>query len=68
MCSCHLWEACHVWLRNYEMKEEKAPVQEGPIKSIDPAQVPKEPSPFAVEGFEWVTMNLDDGKEVLRCR
>lgn len=30
---------------------------------IDPEQVPKEPQPL-LEGFEWVTMDLIDDKEV----
>ncbi|KAI9841594.1 MAG: glycylpeptide N-tetradecanoyltransferase [Sclerophora amabilis] len=43
--------------------DEQAEVEEGPIKIIDPEKVPKEPSPL-IEGFEWVTMNLMDEKEV----
>ena len=43
--------------------EKVASEEEGPIKMIDPEQVPKEPSPMA-EGFEWVTMDLEDGKEL----
>ena len=42
---------------------ETAPVEEGPIKEIDPEQVPKEPKAL-YEGFEWVTMNLEDEKEM----
>jgi len=38
-------------------------VEEGPIKIIDPETVPKEPSPMH-EGFEWVTMDLTDEKEL----
>lgn len=38
-------------------------VEEGPIKTIDPAKVPKEPPPMH-EGFEWVTMDLTNEKEV----
>lgn len=43
--------------------DEPQQVQEGPIKVIDPERVPKEPQPL-LEGFEWVTMNLMDDKEV----
>lgn len=39
-------------------------MEEGPIKTIDPEQVPKEPPPFAVDGFEWVTMDLNDERQV----
>ncbi|CAL8576697.1 glycylpeptide N-tetradecanoyltransferase [Xanthoria parietina] len=43
--------------------DEPQQVQEGPIKIIDPERVPKEPQPL-LEGFEWVTMNLMDDKEL----
>ncbi|KAK8195431.1 glycylpeptide N-tetradecanoyltransferase-like protein [Phyllosticta capitalensis] len=44
--------------------EEKGKLAEdGPIKIIDVDRVPKEPSPM-VEGFEWVTMNLQDTAEL----
>lgn len=38
-------------------------VVEGPIKTIDPEQVSKEPDAL-LEGFEWVTLNLDDEVEL----
>jgi glycylpeptide N-tetradecanoyltransferase len=41
----------------------KKPAQEGPIKIIDPASVPKESPPMA-EGFDWVTMDLDKEEEL----
>ncbi|KAK7519071.1 glycylpeptide N-tetradecanoyltransferase-like protein [Phyllosticta citriasiana] len=37
--------------------------EDGPIKMIDVDKVSKEPSPM-VEGFEWVTMNLQDATEL----
>lgn len=43
--------------------DEAAQVEEGPIKKIDSDQVPKEPKAL-YEGFEWVTMNLEDEKEM----
>ncbi|KAL8905683.1 MAG: hypothetical protein Q9171_006578 [Xanthocarpia ochracea] len=43
--------------------DEPQQVKEGPIKIIDPEQVPKEPQPL-LDGFEWVTMNLVDDKEL----
>lgn len=33
---------------------------------IDPEKVPKEPQQL-LEGFEWVTMDLTDEKEVGHC-
>lgn len=41
-------------------------MDEGQIKDIDLEKVPKEPPPMT-EGFEWVTMDLMDEKEVSQC-
>lgn len=38
-------------------------MKDGPIKVIDPDTVPKEPSKLH-DGFEWVTMDLTDEKEL----
>ncbi|KAI9788021.1 MAG: glycylpeptide N-tetradecanoyltransferase [Candelina submexicana] len=38
-------------------------VEEGPIKIIEPENVPQEPSPLP-EGFEWVTMDLTEQKQL----
>ncbi|KAL8932958.1 MAG: hypothetical protein Q9216_006592, partial [Gyalolechia sp. 2 TL-2023] len=43
--------------------DETQQFQEGPIKMIDPEQVPKEPQSL-LEGFEWVTMNLTSDQEL----
>ncbi|KAF2141005.1 uncharacterized protein K452DRAFT_251873 [Aplosporella prunicola CBS 121167] len=43
--------------------EDKSPQEDGPIKVIDIERVSKQPPPM-VEGFEWVTMNLEDEKEL----
>ena len=43
--------------------DEVKKVEEGPIKIIDPEQVSKEPRALP-ELYEWVTMNLDDEKEL----
>ena len=43
--------------------DEAKKVEEGPIKIIDPETVSKEPPPMT-EGFEWVTMELTDEKEL----
>ena len=43
--------------------DEAQKVEEGQIKDIDPGKVPKEPPPM-LEGFEWVTMNLVDEREL----
>ncbi|KAI9680389.1 MAG: glycylpeptide N-tetradecanoyltransferase [Trizodia sp. TS-e1964] len=43
--------------------DEPAQGEDGPIKVIDPEMIPKEPYPL-VDGFEWVTMDLKDEKEL----
>ena len=43
--------------------DEVTESEEGPIKLIDPEQVPKEPYPL-IEGFEWVTMDLTKDAQV----
>ncbi|KAL8661011.1 MAG: hypothetical protein Q9202_005991 [Teloschistes flavicans] len=43
--------------------DETHQFDEGPIKRIDPEQVPKEPQQL-LEGFEWVTMDLTNDKEL----
>ncbi|KAL8636498.1 MAG: hypothetical protein Q9228_006112 [Teloschistes exilis] len=43
--------------------DETQQFDEGPIKRIDPEQVPKEPQQL-LEGFEWVTMDLTNNKEL----
>ncbi|EON62557.1 hypothetical protein W97_01781 [Coniosporium apollinis CBS 100218] len=43
-----------------KFEDAMKPVEEGPIKVIDPARVPKEAPPFAVQGFEWDTLDLTD--------
>ncbi|KMU79911.1 glycylpeptide N-tetradecanoyltransferase [Coccidioides immitis RMSCC 3703] len=43
--------------------DDKGAVEDGPIKQIGVEDVPKTPDPL-IEGFEWVTLNLDDEKEL----
>ncbi|KAL9578242.1 MAG: hypothetical protein Q9212_005841 [Teloschistes hypoglaucus] len=43
--------------------DETQQFDEGPIKRIDPEQVPKEAQQL-LEGFEWVTMDLTNDKEL----
>lgn len=43
--------------------DDKDEVKEGPISPPDPSKVPKQPYAL-IDGFEWVTMNLDDEQEV----
>ena len=43
--------------------EEPKKIEEGPIKVIDPETVSKDPPPMT-EGFEWVTMDLNEEKQV----
>ena len=45
------------------MADDSTQIEEGPIKTIDPDRVPKEP-PNIIEGFEWVTMDLEVEKQV----
>ncbi|KAK2741215.1 glycylpeptide N-tetradecanoyltransferase [Myotisia sp. PD_48] len=43
--------------------DDQGDIVDGPIKEVDIEKVPKTPGPL-VDGFEWVTLNLDDEKEV----
>ena len=43
--------------------DEAQQIEEGQIKVIDPEKVPKDPPPM-LEGFEWVTMDLLDEREL----
>ena len=43
--------------------DESVQEEDGPIKIIEQDKIPKEPKPM-IDGFEWVTMNLEDEKEV----
>lgn len=45
------------------MADEAQKFEEGPIKIIDPEEVPKE-SPPMYEGYEWVTMDLNEEEQV----
>jgi len=42
-------------------------VKEGPIEAEDPSKVRQEPYGL-IEGFEWVTMNMEDQAEVSDVR
>lgn len=46
-----------------EMASGKDTIVDGPIKDIDIDKVSKEPSPM-YQGFEWVTMDLEDEKQL----
>lgn len=46
--------------------DEKSNVEEGQIKPVDLDKVPKEPRALHGE-FEWVTMDLNDEKEVSKA-
>ena len=47
--------------------DDESQSEEGPIKVIDPERVPKEPPPM-LDGFEWVTMDLTQDKQVFQGR
>jgi glycylpeptide N-tetradecanoyltransferase len=44
-------------------EDAKGPIEDGPIRKIDIDRVSKEPAPM-YDGFEWVTMNLEDEEEL----
>ena len=54
-------------MRNADTSLDETPqqIEEGPIKMIDPDKVPKDPPPM-LDGFEWVTMDLTQEKQVCR--
>jgi glycylpeptide N-tetradecanoyltransferase len=47
-----------------ELAAGKGNIVDGPIKEIDINKVDKQPSPLLIDGFEWVTMDLEDEKEL----
>jgi len=47
-----------------ELASGKDKIVDGEIKKIDLDRVDKESPPFAVGGFEWVTMDLNDEKQL----
>lgn len=59
MASYKFWSTQPVTRFDDASKQE----EEGPIKQIDIDRVSAEPSPL-VEGFEWVTMDLTDAKQL----
>jgi len=48
---------------SFDEMSNKDKIEDGPIKRIDPAQVDRNPSPM-YPGFEWVTMDLEDEKQL----
>jgi len=42
-------------------------VKEGPIEAEDPSKVRQEPYGL-IEGFEWVTMDMEDQAEVRKLK
>lgn len=53
------------YIEGTELSSDETPqqIEEGPIKIIDPDKVPKDPPPM-LDGFEWVTMDLTQEKQV----
>ena len=45
-----------------EMAERK--IAEGPIKNVVIEEVPKEPPELRIDGFEWVTIDLEDERQL----
>lgn len=50
-------------MRQCDLTDDSGEVEDGPIQPEDPEKVPKEPYPL-IEGFEWVTMDMNDKSEV----
>ncbi len=46
------------------LADDSGPVQEGAISKIEPEKVPADAPPLAIDGFEWVTIDVNDAKEV----
>src|SRR6187549_3402141 len=47
-----------------ELAKGQDKIVDGPIKEIDMERVSKDPGPLGAEGFEWVTMDLTDEKQL----
>lgn len=62
MASYKFWQTQPVPAFEERQKKEEQ-LEDGEIKAVDISRVPKEPGPL-VEGFEWVTMDLEDAKEL----
>ncbi|EON97088.1 putative glycylpeptide n-tetradecanoyltransferase protein [Phaeoacremonium minimum UCRPA7] len=40
------------------------PIEEGPIRVQSLDEVPKEPAPLGIEGFEWATVDIEDPAQI----
>lgn len=61
MASYKFWQTQPV--PRFDDQESKKPVSQGPIKIINPDEVPRTPDPL-IEGFEWCTLDLTDPGEL----
>lgn len=61
MASYKFWQTQPV--PRFDDQQGKKPISQGPIKIINPDEVPKNPDPL-VEGFEWCTLDLTDENEL----
>lgn len=61
MASYKFWQTQPV--PRFEDRKDKKPVSQGPIKVINPDEVPKTPDAL-IEGFEWCTLDLTDPEEL----
>lgn len=62
MASYKFWQTQPV--PHFNDNSSKKTATQGPIKIINPEEVPKNPDPFGVEGFEWCTLDLTDEGEL----
>lgn len=61
MASHRFWQTQPV--PRFDDEDRSAPIQQGPIKVIDPDKVSKTPDPL-LEGFEWCTLDLTNPEEL----
>lgn len=61
MASYKFWQTQPV--PRFDDQQSKKPVSQGPIKVINPDEVPKTPDQL-IEGFEWCTLDLTDLAEL----
>ncbi|KAJ5675604.1 Glycylpeptide N-tetradecanoyltransferase [Penicillium macrosclerotiorum] len=61
MASYKFWQTQPV--PRFDDQANPTPVTQGPIKLINPEEVPKTPGPL-VDGFEWCTLDLTDPNEL----
>jgi glycylpeptide N-tetradecanoyltransferase len=64
MASYKFWSTQPVPKFGEEAGPAKPDFEEGPIKKQKVEDIPAEPEPLAVEGFEWVAVNLENDEQI----